>query len=192
MELTRRGVLGQTLAVAGVSALAGCLGGDEDESDTSSDDDGGEPTNDGDASLTFDVGTVSAEQSDIDKLDQLTVDLQRALFYDDGGGSAEVRFEEEVDLKNLVDSRETFADSVAFPSGTYTTLEFDFEIVTATANDGSDVTESFDWTSPAEIDLEIVDDYFEVSSGSSRQFNLMIHVTQLRGDWRFGFGHGRY
>lgn len=166
-------------------------GGDGDTSD-GDDGSGKDIITGGDATMTFDVAVAGQQNSDIDQFEELTIAFERVLFEQESGGFAEVEIGEEIDLTTLVGGSETYADAIDFPAGTYTRAELHFSVSSATLTGGTEP--SFDRTTPAEIDLEILDEFYEIESGRSTEFNLRIRVAAPRDDggtWQFVYGHSR-
>jgi hypothetical protein len=133
--------------------------------------------------------------SEIGQFEELTISFERVLFEQESGGFAEVDIGEEIDLTTLPipdEGGETYVDGVDFPAGTYTRAELYFSVSSAALTDGTEP--SFELDTPAEVDLEILDEFYEITTGSSNEFTLRMSVFQSTGyggAWQFEYGHVR-
>jgi hypothetical protein len=185
---SRRKILAQTASLAGVGVLAGCSG------DGGSDGSGGETATPeltvsgpgGDATMELSISQPST--SITEDFNELSMDFQRIVFETEGGDTAEITVGKTVDF-TTISGKQTVAEGVGFPTGTYATARVTMPVATAELSDGSEA--NIDISEPIEIDLEIVDELLAVESGDTVVFDLIPSVTEFDGEYSIGFGHSR-
>jgi hypothetical protein len=181
----RRTVL--TASLAGIGALAGCSGSDSENDTTGGNADespdesteGTESEADGDGALSVTVEVNDNDFNAISDYESFVVSFDRLVFHSQSGDTVTVSIGQEIDLVEITDrDPQTYADSVTFPAGTYTTVDVHMPIVSTTMNDGSESTRTFTTESPREVDLEILDSYLSGGPGGSLRFSLTPGIRQ--------------